>query len=369
MLGLYIMPAQRRACLEYCNKLPATLTRHGQTRSRAAQPNLPLRLTDGGRTGCSLALVSRRIRAASRSSRFYSVALFSSPRKIKQFLYAYERERSRAPDMLPRVRHLWLSYYDESGQECPTPAMASSPPTSRDEFLAFLRRRTQNWRSAQEKLDEQYNHLIPMLIRAVAADLHSLAVNQARWRSTGIVKCCFPRLRELTLVGGDPSFLPFSSVEDDCPLYPSLRRLHHILTPVRKDVNFLDWARHAPMLTHLRVSRLDYNPRATVESLEQVIGNASSEDFFPHLQRVVILPHPPPPADLHAGSSPASYSRFMLYLRELPQHVRVPLTVLPPFQLDRPYHGVEAPPECIVRLRGLWMERIEGGPGCWADGQ
>ncbi|KAI0823589.1 hypothetical protein BC628DRAFT_1411598 [Trametes gibbosa] len=337
--------------------------------------------TDGGQTGCSLALVSKRIRVISRTARFYSVALFSSPSKIEQFLYAYHQERARASDMLPRVRHLWLSY-DENGSGdsgMPTgapPSPPTSPPTTRAEFLAAIQRRTQHWRSAQVNLDEQYNRVIPMLVREVAPDLYSLALNQSRWRSTTVVRCFFPRLRELTCIGGDPSFLPFSAVDADtdaagsdarcAPLYPSLQRLHHILTPTCKAVNFLNWARHAPVLTHLRVSRLDFSPRSTLETLEHVISDMSANDYFQCLQEVIILPHPPPPPS--AAESTACYVRFTHYLHELPERVRASLTVLPPMIKARPHQGVDAPKECIVNLRRLWVERINGGPGCWAAG-
>lgn len=346
--------------------------------------------SDGGQTGCALALVSKRVRALSRPARFFSVALFSSPAKIEQFLHAYQQERARAPDMLPRVRHLWLSY-DENGEGhsgMPTAVAPVKPPTSRAEFLAALQRRTQSWRSAQVNLDEQYNRVIPMLMREVAPDLHSLALNQSRWRSTAAVRCRFPRLRELTCIGGDPSFLPFALADaEGAPLYPTLQRLHHILTPNCKDVNFISWARHAPALTHLRVSRLDFWPRSTVETLEEVIseclasqlpcpvhsthiiapaGDASTNEYFPNLQQVIILPHPPPPPG--SSVSEACYRQFQLYLHDLPERVKAPLEVLPPMIKARPHQGLDAPKECIVNLRRLWIARIDGLPGCWAIG-
>ncbi|KAI0636541.1 hypothetical protein C8Q77DRAFT_1154475 [Trametes polyzona] len=327
--------------------------------------------TDGGQTGCSLALVSKRIRATSRPARFYSVALFSSATKIEKFLHAYQLERERATEMLPRVRHLWLSY-DEDGQGDPgaplsAPAVTpSTMPASRAEFLAALQRRSQSWRSAQVNLDDQYNRVIPMLIREVAPDLYSLALNQSRWRSNATVRCYFPRLQELTCIGGDPSFLPFSSADGSAPLYPSLKRLHHILTPNRKDVNFLNWGLHAPALTHLRVSRLDFWPHSTVQTLECVISDASSNEFFPNLQEVIILPHPPPPSG--SSTSEGCYQQFTHYLRELPRRVKAPLRVLPPMIKARPHQGLDAPKECIVNLRRLWIARIEGQPGCWAVG-
>ena len=249
--------------------------------------------TDGGPTGCALALVSKHIRAVTRPARFFSVCVFSSPAKIEQFLQVYQAERARAVDALPRVRHLCLSLFGKgletgAGPDTPLPpsnlskiSSTSIPPptapqpTSRAEFFAAMQRRTQQWRSAQDTLDEQYNRVVPALIRAVAPDVRTLALVQAQWRSASIVRCTFPALRELTLVGGDPSFLPLAFAPSARPLYPALRRLHHILAFVGRDVDFVQWAQHAPNVTHLRVSRLGALPRVTVDTFDQVVGECS----------------------------------------------------------------------------------------------
>lgn len=234
--------------------------------------------TDGGPAARSLALVSKRINYASRPARFYSVSLISSVSQIEHFLASYEAERARAVDNMPRVRHLCLSFFGKGLEGAPQQSApsASTAPTSRAQWLAAMQRRAQHQRSIQDGLDERYNRVIPALMRAVAPDLYSLALIQAQWRSASVVRCQFPQLQELTLVGGDPSFLPFSFVPTAKPLYPALRRLHHILSLVNKDVDLLQWAPHAPNLTHLRLSRLDYYPRVTVDTLEQVISELHS---------------------------------------------------------------------------------------------
>ena len=231
--------------------------------------------TDGGRTGCSLALVSKRMNYASRPARFYSVSLINSATQIEQFLACYEAERARAKDMIPRVRHLCVSLFGK-GLDASNASSAAmqGPPKSRAEFLAWSQRRAQTWRSAQDNMDEQFNRVIPALMRAVSPDLRSLALMQAQWRSAMVVRCTFPCLEELNLVGGDPSFMPFEFLPSDRPVYPALKRLHHIFSLVNKDVDFLKWAQHAPNLTHLRVSRLDHHPRVTVDSLEHVMGGS-----------------------------------------------------------------------------------------------
>ena len=247
--------------------------------------------TDGGQTGCSLALVSKRIHAASRPARFCSVALFGSPEKIEQFLNCYQKERANATEGIPRVRHLCLSLFgtglDTTGSSgAPPPPSAPGPsggvpgpgslstgmPQSRAEFLATMQRRTQHWRTTQDNLDDHYSRVVPTLIRTVAADVQTIALVQAQWRSQTVVRCYFPCLRELTVVGGDPSFLPFAFLPSSRPIYPALKRLHHILAFVGKDVDMLQWANHAPNITHLRMSRLDYHPQITVDSLNEVIS-------------------------------------------------------------------------------------------------
>ena len=242
--------------------------------------------TDGGSTGCNLALVSKHIAAAARPARFFSVSIFNSPDKIEQFLSCYQAERARTVEALPRVRHLCLSLFGkglETNGSNPSPSLGPSTsctpaavpppqPTSRAEFLAAMQRRTQQWRSAQDGLDERYNRIVPALIRAIAPDVRTLALVQAQWRCASVVRCAFPSLRELTLVGGDPSFLPLAFAPSSRPLYPALLRLHHILAFVGRDVDFMLWAQHAPNVTHLRVSRLGALPRVTVDTFDQVVG-------------------------------------------------------------------------------------------------
>ncbi|TFK91780.1 hypothetical protein K466DRAFT_481971 [Polyporus arcularius HHB13444] len=338
--------------------------------------------TDGGPTGCTLALVSKRIRAASRPARFYSVALFGSPEKIEQFLSCYEAERARATEALPRVRHLCLSLFgkglDTSGGSSTPPPTASSravpgplsagQPMSRAEFFAAMQRRTQHWRSTQDNLDEHYNRVVPTLIRAVAADVKTLALIQAQWRCASVVRCAFPSLRELTVVGGDPTFLPFAFVPSGRPLYPALKRLHHILAFVQKDVDMLNWAKHAPNVTHLRVSRVDYHPRITVDSLNEVISETASEEYFPHLQQVMIQPHPAPPPVRANTTAHLAFRDFLVYLQRIKERAKVPVAVLPPLEIPKMVPGVDPHRMCILRVKHEWQERIEAdGAGCWEE--
>ncbi|KAM5538064.1 hypothetical protein V8D89_008261 [Ganoderma adspersum] len=340
--------------------------------------------TDGGPTGCALSLVSKRMRAASRPARFFSVSLTTgSPTQLKQFLTCYQAECARAADALPRVQHLCLSLFGREEDGAPmtdgtlpsfqlqaTHAQPRPPrPTSRAEFLARMQRQAQQWRSAQDRLDEGYNHVVPALFRAVAPDLRTLTLIQARWRVSGAAQCCFLHLRELTLVGGDSSFLPFGFTQDGRPQYPRLRRLHHNLAFVGTGLNFLEWAAHAPSLTHLRVSRLDSHPRVIVDTLDQAIGDQAAEESFPHLQHVTIQPNVAPAPSHSNMAAFIAFREFLAYLERLKERAKAPVVVLPPVEQSIIFPGVDRHQACIKRLKRQWMERVEGeGPGCWEDG-
>ncbi|CDO76436.1 hypothetical protein BN946_scf184781.g13 [Trametes cinnabarina] len=338
---------------------------------------------DGGKTGCTLSLVSRRIRDASRPARFFSVSLITSPAQIENFLDCLQKERNRSVEMLPRVRHLCISLFGLGPDSSPTPGGSGtgpgaaptlpSKPKSRAEFLASLQRRTQSWGLGQNNLDEQYNRVIPTLIRTVAPDLYTLALIQMQWRSSSIVRCFFPSLRELTIVGGDPRFLPFAFVPKGKPLYPALKRLHHILAWVGKDVDFDQWAIHAPNVTHLRISRIDYQPRTTVGTLEHVISseNTDDEELFPHLQRVMIEPHPAPPPTARMTPAHVAFRDFLVYLDRLAERSRVPVKVLPALETPKMVPGVDPTHKCIQRVKTEWLERVEtdgDSAGCWLEG-
>lgn len=69
-----------------------------------------LACTDGGRTGHSLSLVSKGIRAAARMTRFYSVALIASPRRLQLFFDLYQRECDPTRGGKPRIQHLHIAF-------------------------------------------------------------------------------------------------------------------------------------------------------------------------------------------------------------------------------------------------------------------
>ncbi|KAI1795087.1 hypothetical protein LXA43DRAFT_846585, partial [Ganoderma leucocontextum] len=164
-----------------------------------------LSCTDGGRTGCSLALVSKRVREAARTTRFHSVGLRSgSASQLHRFLSLLIAERAIDTPLKPRIKHLYIS----------------SPKTDKDSFLHFCyhqcagrRRPTEVEDQGEEYSQERLAFIdnLSLLLRTVAAEVETLCLAQSgdayRW-TTEIpfdvpeAECGeFTALRELTIVG------------------------------------------------------------------------------------------------------------------------------------------------------------------------
>ncbi|OJT05594.1 hypothetical protein TRAPUB_3607 [Trametes pubescens] len=91
--------------------------------------------TDGGHTGHSLSLVSKAIRETARTTRFHSVALAASPRRLQTFVRLYARERECDPargGYKPRIQHLHVAFPHILPRASAAPRRRSlSPPLQR----------------------------------------------------------------------------------------------------------------------------------------------------------------------------------------------------------------------------------------------
>ncbi|KAH9931725.1 uncharacterized protein BXZ73DRAFT_47127 [Epithele typhae] len=329
--------------------------------------------TDGGQTGAALSLVSKHIHHATRPARFYSVSLIHSAAQVEHFVQSYKAELDRSTDAVPRVRHLCLSFFGQSIDASASPPAAPAappafkPPSTREEFLAQQQQRAQRMRATQTRMDDQYVRVVPELIRLVAPTLESFACAQAQWRSSAIIDVVFPCLGEMTLVGGDPAFLPFSMVSADRPRYPALRRLHHIPSLLNKQVDFFQWAVHAPNLTHLRVSRMGAHPEITVDTLVKVMGPNAPENVFPHMRQIVVQPQPSPPSAASGppGAVERAFDALCDRLRVAVRGARVPTVLFKPMVVPEGTPATNPSKGCVRKLQNEWMTRIEGGEGCW----
>ncbi|EIW63152.1 uncharacterized protein TRAVEDRAFT_43459 [Trametes versicolor FP-101664 SS1] len=241
-----------------------------------------LACTDGGRTGCALALTSKACRRASSSARLNSVRLHSL-RHVRNFLICLERiRRSTGED--PPVRHLLFFLFPET---CDAPVRALRAhwtDYARNEraMLTQLVNEHREWNAKKIAWNRAFVLHVSALLARVADTLRTLLVLQSREVRLPLVRCRLPALRELTLLGDDRMFVrvprpgilvPREGDDSDFALYdvplpsadgpegapfPALRRLHvvYALPKLHPWEDTLPrWAALAPAVTHLRISQ------------------------------------------------------------------------------------------------------------------
>ncbi|KAI1783741.1 hypothetical protein LXA43DRAFT_955830 [Ganoderma leucocontextum] len=281
-----------------------------------------LACTDGGYTGCSLALTSKSIREAAQSTRFHSIALAAETERLVALVTLYQDQCSNAASLRPRISHLHLSFPKLAN----TNTRPSDDPVEEDE----------DWDEEIEDDDDDdeassspLGSLIAARITAaqqflslVADDLHSLVITEAN--AVPLFDRAFPSLRELTLLRyADPSKLtaPNSKI---LPLFPALTHLH-IVTPNWSRPLLPSWIAHAPRVTHLRISAhslfglfVDELPDAIGTPaypfkrgfrLGAVVGPPPALRTYPTLVRLVVQPGPRP------SSGPCGTNRLVFSSR------------------------------------------------------
>ncbi|KAI1791637.1 hypothetical protein LXA43DRAFT_388004 [Ganoderma leucocontextum] len=352
--------------------------------------------TDGGLTGASLSVVSKRVRDATHSTRFLSISLSSSPEHFSQFLTTYVAQRDRIPEVIPHVRHLFLSLLPIEGEP-----LYRFPPLHPALILGEYDRYLRHL----GELGDTYGATVHSLVQTLAPTLETFTFVRGEWKNVPQLHCTFPRLRELTLVDGAPEFLRIGEVpQGRVPLFPMLERLHTTECFYARAVDLRQWAPHAPALTHVRISGLHFRDSPTVSSIKDVSGALAEEDseppFFPYLRQVLVQPTS---AKRHSEFMQLGQRRLRVFLQAAADKTRrgVAFDVLPAHDplygtvanssvegegegeagaedgevraalthcLQTEYRGwMETGPERCIRLaKREWKERIEGGVGCWA---
>ena len=330
-----------------------------------------LACTDGGRTGCSLSLVSKHIRDLSRPFRFHTVALRSgSAASMASFLAAFTQERERALDgARPLLRHLYIA----------------SPATS-----------SYHWYPRYIHLPSQWPHFSPAwvghahaLLALVASELETLVLVQcpSYFLCPEGVQTGFPGLRELTIVGARDipgKGLPSPAGKDDVPLplYPRLGRLN-LVSPT---ISMFHWTKHAPNLTHLRIagsSQQDYldddfrqillrrsegtrgseGVRSRLVRVTWLTKTTGSSSTFAHLELLTVQVYDVVQSSVRSLRNPRSSEPA----------VRFTPLALTEVQRDAGDGGfVMEPTGNFLSINELekttfagWMSRVEGGGGCW----
>ncbi|KAI0374196.1 hypothetical protein BV20DRAFT_607908 [Pilatotrama ljubarskyi] len=381
--------------------------------------------TDGGHTGSSLALCCRFFYNASLTVRFQSLSFFSL-RQIELFLVYTRCYELQYQGRRPRVYHLLLSFTTPS---CPNISPESSADSSCidygndvDRWITARKQREQD----KAQWDHDFLKLVPGLLQYSAPHLRTLAILQTDGFTLPAIKCVLPRLRELTLLvgisvmlNGDDIFGAGSgsraspslgsTVRDapaptptalnlPCARFPALERLH-LICGRHRDFVLRDTLAHlphlAPALTHLRISNATYMHEHCIPGFLRAALGLSSPDY--EFVSVAAAPSPWHAQRPPRGEEDADVDSDSEVRPALPGLRRVIVHSVPPPQggvcgnsykeyvtLTGAVHAISAACEGRTDVRilsvrserarqhvweqlveGHWVNRIEGGPGCW----
>lgn len=144
--------------------------------------------TDGGTTGCSLALVSKSVHQASAPFRYYSVML-EGTNQLSAFVRVLENS-----DRAPNVRHLFV---------CDIHSM-HSPPTDSSPIMSDI---------GVMRLSQ--------LLSAVSYSLETLTLNHYGVRRFTLPSILLPMLKELNIHGDH-----FGYMDEEIAVFPKLTRLN-----------------------------------------------------------------------------------------------------------------------------------------------
>ena len=312
--------------------------------------------TDGGPTGKSLVLTSKFFHVQANDSRFTSLALFSL-NQLERFLAFVH---SRPSEWRYPVRHLWLSFAQEcfNGQA----SIVSENDDSDEEWHA------------------RFDCAMTDLLALVAPSLRVLTLVQNDSHAVPLFRLDLPILSELT-VWGSVSAVVIHPCSADCPpRLPALRRFHFVCGDPSSRAQLLgpsSWLSASP-LTHLRLSDLHDGDEGHefANTIACAIGvhmpGSSWSNAVPPQGKEIILPH----------------LRY-LWLHGLEWY---PSTCSEADQKDW-WEVLKSKLEEVVRVaagdKGMWalvlekswrkrtvwerrlwddwLERMEGGRGCWVE--
>ncbi|KAI0633774.1 hypothetical protein C8Q77DRAFT_1057523 [Trametes polyzona] len=222
--------------------------------------------TDGGYTACSLSLTSRDVRAAARTTRFHTVSLVASPRRLISFAELYERVYDIDGADKPRIAHLHITF----------PRIRAHSP-----FEGQWGGHARGRRSSSECVhgtdpttSNGYLSAVHTVFHLAAPDLVTLAI-QSGFTSGGSLEVPladqpFPKLRELTVVGvrNPHSIVDFNTTA--LPVFPALTHLHIVPGHAHCELYLPFWSVVAPGVTHMRVTGLDSVDH--IQEFSQAIG-------------------------------------------------------------------------------------------------
>ncbi|EKM49554.1 uncharacterized protein PHACADRAFT_265096 [Phanerochaete carnosa HHB-10118-sp] len=310
-----------------------------------------LACTDGGYTGCSLCLVSQRMRHIVESVRFLSISLVHEEQLLAFSRLLPDPDSQYSP---PVIRHLLI-------------------------FVKLYFRSDPEGKSRGESLQQATRKIISV----AAPNVETLVVHQARYDLVfSMLK--FPALRDLSLDGLS------SSSEINISRFPALRRLHLGSSQVLLDF-WSDLAHFARSLTHLRISGialsrtispfllilLDLPIQNHAESIaairrdnEYTLSSADAANAvafaegLPALEHIVIQPYK---IGIVSRRAPGIREHYLMKYGL----VRIARACAQAQGTKKLYVLPDSPAYSVDEARRDWLEMVEGGDGPWsasADG-
>ncbi|RPD81309.1 hypothetical protein L226DRAFT_529714 [Lentinus tigrinus ALCF2SS1-7] len=307
---------------------------------------------DGGFTGCSLSLVSKDIRNASRSARFNSVAISGTSKQLTAFLNCFSKElaiaKAEGGGYRPVVKHLFFAAAEGSEvREDWREDLNLFNILRGDADPAEVARKAR-----VDAASTQYRQDLAALFRLVSRDLQTLSfVHCHGWYTfTNLppIECPdgFPALRELYLYGKNP----FVDATGSPVNLPHLTHLRLPFSSYSKEEDLVDWATRAPEVTHLCIS---YIMRVT-QGLEDI---ATEKGPFKKLSHLYLEPQSPPAPGGRCGNPYIAYGKYKIdFDNFLAAATLAKLKALP-----HRIRGVSTEKAAMEE----WLDRIGGGTGCW----
>ncbi|KAI0355355.1 hypothetical protein OH77DRAFT_1424836 [Trametes cingulata] len=326
---------------------------------------------DGGFTGRSLALASKFFHSQSLSARFHSLALDSLP-KIEGFLLFL---RVQPEDCKPKVQHLYLALFYEPATTSSSHGLQRGQVTQA-ERMAELERRRKEYDCWQQRLYAATQSLLAF----AAPTVRTLCVVERS--ATPIQVSSFPRdmprLEELTWMGEALPLSPYDREAAAQPpiALPALKRVH-LMSP-NSAIHIFGLCGIGPSsLSHLRISvvgrsTLDrYLPRNLAAALEipkecfqrELADEDDIKGTLPHLRHVLVHAIPSEPGSLR-GSRGRFASDICADLRSLGRACEERIDGARILVLEG-----NRPKNLHQWLREDWVDRMQGGQGCWVEFQ
>ncbi|KAI1796052.1 hypothetical protein LXA43DRAFT_1090149 [Ganoderma leucocontextum] len=326
---------------------------------------ITLACTDGGSTGRSLILTSKLFHAQANDSRFTSLALFSLDQAERFLAFV----RSRPSEWRYPVRHLWLSFLNDCLNGWGRESILSAKDDSDLEWHM------------------RFDRAMHDLLALVAPALRTLTLSQGDRQRLPCFRLDFPMLKELTVWGNISAVeLPHSGT--CAPHLPALQRFHFVTNKPSARTHLLaptSWLSASP-ITHLRLSDLNDVDEETgfASALARALGARMPGRFW---SSPIVVPTDPVPSQgkeiilshlrylwIHgiewfpSTCSEAELEDKWEVLKYKLQEVRVAAWEREVWALvmERSWRKGTV---WERRLWDDWLDRMEGGRGCWVDSE